>query len=131
MKAKRKTALRDWDRRREAEGLGKWDVIFRTSIAGIVVLSSFYGWAVGDPSGIDTNVGDSYQHEVKSQTRKSPSIHIPVPSSTWASWPLRSDSDKTNEWDESITALFEWVGMACLGAQRYVQSNTTLTVSSI
>jgi ribonuclease P/MRP protein subunit RPP40 len=31
-----------------------------------------------------------------------------------------ADADAVEDWEADMGALFEWVGMACLGAQRYV-----------
>ncbi|KIM90388.1 hypothetical protein PILCRDRAFT_60188 [Piloderma croceum F 1598] len=104
MKAKRKKALQDWDRRREEDGLGKWGVI--------------HCWSSVDGFEKIVDFGDSQQCEVKPQIHKSSVIHIPIPSSTWTTWPQKSNSDNASEWNESMNALFEWVGMACLGAQR-------------
>lgn len=101
MKAKRKKALQDWDRWREQDGLGKWDVIF-CHVSGLG----------------SVNTDESQQYEVKPQIRKSSFIHIPTLSSIRTAWSQESDSRETQEWHQSIADLFEWVGMACLGAQR-------------
>ena len=38
-----------------------------------------------------------------------------------------TQSQSAGEDGERLEALFEWVGMACLGAQRYVARNDLLT----
>lgn len=61
--------------------------------------------------------GTSESHEtviVQPHICRSTDIHVPVP----ALAPLPEES--TEDWDERIGELFEWVGMACLGAQRFV-----------
>jgi len=98
MRACRKKALEDWDRRRQQDGLGKWDVICYS------------------PS-IDKNTLDEPSfHEIKSQIRKSSPIHIPILS--LPTRPVAPNTDDIEDWNEHMNSLFEWVGMACLGAQR-------------
>ena|SRR6267154_1709175 len=63
---------------------------------------------------------------------RSTDILVPVPTLA----PLSQES--TEDWDERIADLFEWVGMACIGAQRFVPtrylfqtvSNKTLSTDS-
>ncbi|KAG1725757.1 ribonuclease P 40kDa subunit-domain-containing protein [Suillus lakei] len=93
VRAKQKEALKLWDELRE-NGPGKWEVIY---------------------SRADVQSGTSEPHEVvtvQPQIYHSTDILIPVPTLA----PLPQES--TEDWDERISDLFEWVGMACLGAQR-------------
>lgn len=66
---------------------------------------------------IDKNILDeSTFHDIKPQIRKSSAIHIPVLS--LPTRPLAPNTDDIEDWNEHMNSLFEWVGMACLGAQR-------------
>jgi ribonuclease P/MRP protein subunit RPP40 len=61
--------------------------------------------------------GTSELHEVVNiQPQISHSTELLVPVPTLA--PLPEES--TEDWDERMGDLFEWVGMACLGSQRSV-----------
>lgn len=95
VRAKQKAALKLWDELRET-GPGEWEVLYCQA---------------------DVQPGTSESHEgpwmiVQPQIRHSTDIIIPVP----ALAPLPEES--IEDWDEYIGDLFEWVGMACLGAQR-------------
>ncbi|KAG2103143.1 ribonuclease P 40kDa subunit-domain-containing protein [Suillus discolor] len=93
VRVKQKAALKFWDELRE-EGLGKWKVLYCQT---------------------DVQLGTSESDEVvivQPQICPSADILIPVPALT----PIPEES--TEDWDERIGDLFEWVGMACLGAQR-------------
>jgi hypothetical protein len=37
----------------------------------------------------------------------------------WTSTTAVLKEEQEEDWNESISELYEWVGMACLGAQRY------------
>lgn len=52
--------------------------------------------------------------DVQPRICRSMELLVPVPNLA----PLPEES--AEEWDERIGDLFEWVGMACLGAQRSV-----------
>lgn len=54
---------------------------------------------------------------VKCQKTSMNDVHIPI-----VDLPPRPDSnqDDIDDWNESLHGLFEWVGMAGLGAQRFV-----------
>ncbi|KAG2137625.1 ribonuclease P 40kDa subunit-domain-containing protein [Suillus bovinus] len=93
VRAKQKAALKFWDELRE-NGPGKWEVFY---------------------SQVDVQPGTSELHEtvtVRPQICRSTDILVPIPA--LAPFPEESMED----WDEHIGELFEWVGMACLGAQR-------------
>ncbi|KZP19356.1 hypothetical protein FIBSPDRAFT_862773 [Athelia psychrophila] len=91
MKAKWGDALMSWDRRRDEAGLGAWCY-------------------VASPTALPDDIPTV--HDVKPELHTSASVHIPVPS-----LPARPKVD-LDDWNEHMSALFEWVGMACLGAQR-------------
>lgn len=127
MKTRRKQALEDWDRRRERDGLGKWDVIYHSSSRKSFPRKLIRLPCISSSSFIidkDTPDGPSSSHEVKPQTRKSSTIYIPTlsPSSLVLPPPVPNsdddDDDEIEDWNEHMNDLFEWVGMACLGAQR-------------
>jgi hypothetical protein len=60
----------------------------------------------------------SISREVKCQIMKLSNVCIPAPSIT--SYPSTSSDDGALEdWNINMSALFEWMGMACLGSQRY------------
>lgn len=93
VRAKQKAALKLWDELRET-GPGKWEVLYCPA---------------------DAQPGTSESHEgviVQPQIRHSTDILVPVPALA------PSPEESTEDWDEHIGDLFEWVGMACLGAQR-------------
>jgi ribonuclease P/MRP protein subunit RPP40 len=91
VRAKQKTALKLWDELRE-NGPGKWEVLY---------CQADVKPGTPDSEGI-----------VQPRICYSTDIVVPVP----ALAPFPEDS--TGDWDEYIGDLFEWVGMACLGAQR-------------
>ncbi|KAG1834123.1 ribonuclease P 40kDa subunit-domain-containing protein [Suillus variegatus] len=93
VRAKQKAALKLWDELRE-DGLGKWNVLYCQT---------------------DVQLGTSESHEVvivQPQICPSADILIPVPALALI------PEESTEDWDERIGDLFEWVGMACIGAQR-------------
>ncbi|OJA20456.1 hypothetical protein AZE42_06083 [Rhizopogon vesiculosus] len=96
VRARQKAALKLWDELRE-KGPGKWEVLYCQG--GMSIARS----------------GASESHEVvdvQPQICRSTELLVPVPNLA----PLPEES--TEDWDERIGDLFEWVGMACLGAQR-------------
>ena len=54
---------------------------------------------------------------IKAQVQKIRDVH--VPDVELRRFPEREAEDDIEDWNEEIHSLFEWVGMACLGAQRY------------
>jgi ribonucleases P/MRP protein subunit RPP40 len=83
-------ALDEWDSRR-----GPWDVVY-------------------DTSGVhDTN---AQLHAVQPEVRIQQSVHVPRPKICQRP----KDRLTAEEWDEDVTELFEWVGLACLGSERFV-----------
>lgn len=51
-------------------------------------------------------------------------MHIPAPILKPVPKVNDKDSEDSLEWEEDAAALLEWVGLACLGSQRYAQSLT-------
>ncbi|KAJ8591838.1 hypothetical protein M405DRAFT_813745 [Rhizopogon salebrosus TDB-379] len=93
MRARQNAAVKRWDECRE-NGPGKWEILYCQG---------------------DMQSGTSESHEVVDiQPQISHSTELLVPVLTLA--PLPEES--TEDWDERMGDLFEWVGMACLGSQR-------------
>ena len=72
--------------------------------------------AVTDPSTAHT------LHDVPPRVRRATDVHVPHPGDLTPSEPASAsagDEDAAAH-QARLEALFEWVGMACLGAQRYV-----------
>ena len=53
--------------------------------------------------------------KVQCRKREMHNIHIPHIS---LEGPIKDDPDAADDWSRHTQSLFEWVGMACLGAQR-------------
>ena len=88
--AKVKVALEAWDQRR-----GPWNVIFCSLEHA-------------------TDAAGTTKHILPS-IRISQNVHIPKPDLS----PRPKDANAAEEWDENVAELFEWVGLACLGSERY------------
>jgi len=86
---KQKSLLEAWDERR-----GPWDIIYH----------------VEDP----LHVGPSTR-EVQPQVQIVTDVKIPAATSIRA---CPSGTDEAEDWEEEVSNLFEWVGMACLGSER-------------
>lgn len=84
-----KAALAAWDERR-----GPWDVVFCSH-------------ALPAPP-------DSTVKHVKPMIRTLQNVHIAKPELR----PRPKESSAAEKWDEEVTELFEWVGLACLGSER-------------
>ncbi|GBE89563.1 hypothetical protein SCP_1602250 [Sparassis crispa] len=83
--------LEMWDVQR-----GPWQILFHHS---------------GDP--VPVSIGRVTVHEVKPFRSDVADVHIP------SSMDLCNTAETSQlDWAEKMSALFEWVGMACLGAQR-------------
>ncbi|KAF8835515.1 hypothetical protein BDN67DRAFT_1039622 [Paxillus ammoniavirescens] len=95
VRERQKTALNIWDSTRAENGLGKWEVAYANS------------------RNAGTPASDSHTVvKVKAHTRHDTDVYIPV-------LDLADSAEETLEdRQERMGDLFEWVGMACLGAQR-------------
>ncbi|KAF9224039.1 hypothetical protein BS17DRAFT_830120 [Gyrodon lividus] len=92
VRERQRTALATWDSIRAENGLGKWEVAY---------------------VGADALADDSHAVvEVKAHVRHDADVYIPVPDLT------ESAEESLEDRQERMGSLFEWVGMACLGAQR-------------
>ncbi|KAF8632915.1 hypothetical protein AX15_001638 [Amanita polypyramis BW_CC] len=104
--ARRCTALTAWDKRREEEmGLSGWQVVYCRDDPG----------TISHPLSSSENPNDVEVREVTSHVRKLQGVY--VPGVKLRSFPSASE-EESEEWNEEIHGLFEWVGMACLGSQR-------------
>ncbi|PPQ68410.1 hypothetical protein CVT26_006082 [Gymnopilus dilepis] len=113
---RQRTSIGLWDQRRESE-LGRdaapWEIV--------------YSW-----KGKDEPPNVPFQghttHKVQCKKRQMPDVHIPTPSLSPRPLPQskskgsksaeNDEDDALEDWNLHIESLFEWVGMACLGAQR-------------
>jgi len=100
-RARRNEAFRAWDSRREEQGLGPWDVLLCSQDStSAAPFPQFVG------------------RDVKCQITKIAGVRVPVASLT--SQPsISGDEEVLEDWKTYMATLFEWVGMACLGSQRY------------
>ncbi|KAG5647849.1 hypothetical protein DXG03_007773 [Asterophora parasitica] len=126
-RARRNEALKAWDARREKEGLGAWNVLYASNDPSVLP----------EPAVIDTRV-----REAQCQMTKTSDVLVPSPSlrrhpstsrSATATLPGSSRSpgsragehaqgpdegEDLEDWNIDVAGLFEWIGMASLGAQR-------------
>ncbi|KAF9240609.1 ribonuclease P 40kDa subunit-domain-containing protein [Melanogaster broomeanus] len=94
VRERQRTALKTWDSIRAESGLGKWEVAY-----------------VGE--GHDPHaVGGGVVVEVKARLRHDTDVYIPVPELP------ESADESVEDRQQRLGSLFEWAGMACLGAQR-------------
>ncbi|PSR78281.1 hypothetical protein PHLCEN_2v7477 [Hermanssonia centrifuga] len=94
--------LEAWDMRRES-----WNVLYHVSTEDV------------DPT--------TELHIVQPVVRQMKTIHLPVPMIS----PRPTSLDLVEEWEEEVSSLFEWVGMACLGSQRYTSPSPTHWVTDL
>ncbi|KAI0339594.1 hypothetical protein BDW22DRAFT_1361159 [Trametopsis cervina] len=89
---KLRTAFKTWDERR-----GRWDVVYDY-----------------DGPGMSDSHEAGQVHIMQPTVRIMQHIYVPVVSITQRP----SSADEREDWVDEMSALFEWVGMACLGSQR-------------
>ncbi|KZT21602.1 hypothetical protein NEOLEDRAFT_1181608 [Neolentinus lepideus HHB14362 ss-1] len=92
-----KSAFQSWDRRRGEEGIGEWDILFNCSVA-------------------EHKLGHAHATLlVTPVVNRRTQVHIPT-----QSIPRHApkDEDAAERWEEEMSELFEWVGLACMGSQR-------------
>jgi ribonuclease P/MRP protein subunit RPP40 len=121
VRERQKTALNAWDSIRAEDGLGKWEVAY-VGASGTAQRLNF------SPEANSRNAGppasDSHTVvKVKAHTRHDADVYIPVLDLT------ESAEENLEDRQERLGDLFEWVGMACLGAQRCGATSTDLKVS--
>ncbi|KAH7890874.1 ribonuclease P 40kDa subunit-domain-containing protein [Phlebopus sp. FC_14] len=95
VRARHRAALELWDSMRETTGVGKWEVVFVDA-----------GSSEPGPSG-PPQIAD-----IKPRIWKDEDMSLPVPGL------VQSEEESSEDWKERLGELFEWAGMACLGAQR-------------
>ncbi|KAF9006163.1 ribonuclease P 40kDa subunit-domain-containing protein [Cyathus striatus] len=101
-RARRKAALELWDQTREEQGLGPWDI-----------LMCYNGPSSEAPVAILTEAGPD-QRKVRCQKAELRDVHSPLPNLS----PRPSEFEELDDWNHDMSELFEWTGMAALGAQR-------------
>ncbi|KAJ7696535.1 ribonuclease P 40kDa subunit-domain-containing protein [Mycena rosella] len=98
--------LRAWDLRREQAGLGPWPVFYCATDADATAKAAA------------AHEHTALVRAVKAETRMTHNMR--VPEVTLGARP--TEADAVADWEADIRALFEWVGLAGLGAQR-LQAN--------
>ncbi|KZT07302.1 uncharacterized protein LAESUDRAFT_812290, partial [Laetiporus sulphureus 93-53] len=88
---KQMQALRTWDAQR-----GPWRVVYYLNEETASIFDR------------------STEHAMAPKTTNLSNIYVPALKLT----PCPTDTEEREDWQEEVSTLFEWVGMACLGAQR-------------
>ncbi|KAF8448910.1 hypothetical protein L210DRAFT_3388089 [Boletus edulis BED1] len=91
MQARQRAALGVWDRVRASEGRGRWRVAYVGASGALLSLCM----------------------HVTARVRRDADVYV-----THIGDLVQSSEETTEDHQERLEALFEWVGMACLGAQR-------------
>ncbi|KAG6381716.1 ribonuclease P 40kDa subunit-domain-containing protein [Boletus reticuloceps] len=99
IQARQRAALGVWDRVRASEGRGRWRVAY-------VDPSTSTSRTVDEPEGYATA-------DVTARVRRDADVYVSHIGDL-----VQSSEETTEDHQERLEALFEWVGMACLGAQR-------------
>ena len=68
---------------------------------------------------LSSSIEQSDVMNIEAQVQKIRDIH--VPDIELRRFPEKEAEDDIEDWNDEIHSLFEWVGMACLGAQRYAR----------
>ncbi|PPQ78681.1 hypothetical protein CVT25_010702 [Psilocybe cyanescens] len=114
--AKRKKNLENWDERRESElgkGAGLWNVVY----------------CANEKAEVTTPFQESKQVRVRCKIGEFNYMHVPTLSlrprpeglskrKSKGQTIREENDDLLEDWDLRVESLFEWIGMACLGAQR-------------
>ena len=140
MQARVKTCLEGWDQRRAVEmpeQEGTWDVVFCAKglhdhtpcldSKGLTLLCTERGQASTSPfRTTETYRVAPIKYELKDVLAPEPRLCARPSPPTKAQSKTKSDVDvdalteSADDWDRRVETLFEWVGLAALGAQRYV-----------
>ncbi|TFK64092.1 hypothetical protein BDN72DRAFT_825885 [Pluteus cervinus] len=111
-RARRDSALKIWDEWREQNGLGPWRVGFWIDKRTVTLFEKVGGRV------------DRIK-DVRCEIRRMTDIHVPVISIPTQPKPKPKKQKKggvleeeEEDWERYIESIFEWVGMAYLGAQR-------------
>ncbi|KAJ7446798.1 ribonuclease P 40kDa subunit-domain-containing protein [Mycena latifolia] len=96
--------LRAWDVRRAQAGLEPWPVLYCAADADATARAAA------------ANGHTAQLRSVAPEARTSADIRMPTV--TLPPRPARADADAVADWEGEMRVLFEWVGMAGLGAQR-------------
>ncbi|KAH0836760.1 Pantoate-beta-alanine ligase-domain-containing protein [Lanmaoa asiatica] len=105
VQARQRAAVGAWDGVRAVEGLGRWRVAYVGASAPSTSTSA--SASVDDPEAYTVK-------DVTARVRHEADVYVPHVGD------LTQSTEEANAEDhqERLEALFEWVGMACLGAQR-------------
>ncbi|OCH91514.1 hypothetical protein OBBRIDRAFT_753113 [Obba rivulosa] len=90
-----KAALQAWDAWR-----GSWNILYTFM----------------EPEITNTLMPGSALRVIQPALRKTADVYVPLPNIRPC--PQSTDKEQVQDWQEDMSALFEWTGMACLGAQR-------------
>lgn len=105
VQARQRAALDIWDRSRAAQGLPRWHVA--CAYAGLL--------AVDDPQACKVV-------DVTPRVRCDTDVYVPHAGAL-----VQSADESTDDHHTRLEALFEWIGMACVGAQRQVPSRGSVS----
>ncbi|KAJ7504262.1 ribonuclease P 40kDa subunit-domain-containing protein [Mycena galericulata] len=103
-RGRRDAALVAWDQRRAQVGLGPWSVLYCANDE-----SATANFAAG-------NQHAELVRRVTCEARAS--LGVRVPTVSLSARPAAADQDAVEDWEADMASLFEWVGLAVLGAQR-------------
>ncbi|KIM44470.1 hypothetical protein M413DRAFT_67558 [Hebeloma cylindrosporum] len=121
IQTRQKTSLENWDKRREeqlgTEG-GLWDVAYCVGVAHRFLLDY-----AALPHGVFQELRVL---PVQCRISERKDVHVPIPGLSPRPEPVPLGSNRVSvdgdeglvDWDDRVQNLFEWIGMACLGAQR-------------
>jgi len=110
-----KNALIEWDRRR---GTG-WNVLVSGGVSSFELASFIANRAIDDVEKLSSAFKDLESVSVECKDRMMEAVHVPVPELSKYPEPKGKNTEELEDWNMRTAALFEWVGMASLGAQRY------------
>ncbi|KIL69217.1 hypothetical protein M378DRAFT_70203 [Amanita muscaria Koide BX008] len=116
--SRRFTALRAWEKRREQEtGFSGWHVVYCCRDLGPMTYPLM---AVEEP------MNQAEIKEVACLIRKMRDVNVPdVKLHPFPEGKGKDVEERREDWNDDVHALFEWVGMACLGSQRLKLNDRT------
>ncbi|KAI0820748.1 ribonuclease P 40kDa subunit-domain-containing protein [Trametes gibbosa] len=92
---------------KEADAIRRWDA----------ARGPWKIWCYLD-SELDVSIPGSARYELVRSVRIQESVHIPDIQRDSVVLPGNCEGDRVDEWEDYISSLFEWVGMASLGSPR-------------
>lgn len=140
VQAKKRTVLENWDKRRAVElgdEAGQWEVLY-CSIGMLLYPFSVYFLFLEihfcstllrlDPQVVvpPYALQGGQMRQVRCERTELKDVHVPLPIQILSSQPRLKPTKRSIEeeealedWNRRTADLFEWVGMACLGSQRW------------